>query len=76
MLDTALDLLAQGLLTQLPASVITAVVTALGARVIRRRRKPEDGSHGAQRPEPSGDTENALDGVLQDASAQRAGDDD
>ncbi|GAA5609842.1 hypothetical protein Spla01_00972 [Streptomyces platensis] len=59
MLDTVLNLLAQGLLTQLPASVITAGITAVGAGVIHRRRKRGDCVHRAQRPEPGGNTENS-----------------
>jgi hypothetical protein len=39
MLDTALNLMAQGLLTQLPASLITAAVTACTIWALRRWRK-------------------------------------
>lgn len=39
MLDTALHLVARGLLTELPASLITAALTALIAWAIRRRCK-------------------------------------
>lgn len=42
MLDTALSLLAEGLLTQLPASLLTAAATALCAWAIRRSRKPRE----------------------------------
>ncbi|GHE00358.1 hypothetical protein [Streptomyces alanosinicus] len=42
MLDNALALVAEGLLTQLPASLLTAAVTALavwGVRKCRKRQK-------------------------------------
>lgn len=42
MLDTALNLMAQGLLTQLPASLITAVLTAFAAWAARRGRGKGD----------------------------------
>lgn len=38
MLDAALTLMAQGLLTQLPASLITAAFTALAVWGVRRWR--------------------------------------
>ncbi|MFB6772820.1 hypothetical protein [Streptomyces sp. NPDC056337] len=41
MFGAALDLLAQGLLTQLPASLITVGATALCTWAVRRK-KPED----------------------------------
>ncbi|MEU9858778.1 MYXO-CTERM sorting domain-containing protein [Streptomyces sp. NPDC047974] len=47
--STALDLLTQGLLTELPSSLITAAVVAAVAWALRRRRKrnhPEGGQDG------------------------------
>ncbi|MFJ7990504.1 hypothetical protein [Streptomyces sp. NPDC096351] len=41
--ETALDLLAQGLLTELPASLVTAAVTALAIWAFRRYRKRGSG---------------------------------
>jgi mannose/fructose/N-acetylgalactosamine-specific phosphotransferase system component IID len=41
MFEATLNLLIQGLLTQLPASLITAAITALCAWAARRKRKPE-----------------------------------
>ncbi|MGW3378148.1 hypothetical protein [Streptomyces hydrogenans] len=48
-MSTALDLLTQGLLTELPSSLITAAVTATAVWALRRRRKrdqPEGGQGG------------------------------
>ncbi|MFB6679899.1 hypothetical protein ACFCWG_47485 [Streptomyces sp. NPDC056390] len=42
MYEAALDLLAQGLLTQLPASLITVAATAFCTWMVRRKRKPEE----------------------------------
>ncbi|MFJ7306137.1 hypothetical protein [Streptomyces sp. NPDC099088] len=42
MLDTALNQLAQGLLMQLLASLITAAATALTTWASRKRRKPKE----------------------------------
>lgn len=42
MLDTALSLLAEGLLTQLPASLLTAAATTFCIWMVRRRRKPRE----------------------------------
>ncbi|MFD7570228.1 hypothetical protein ACFV6U_06835 [Streptomyces sp. NPDC059810] len=47
--ETALDLFAQGLLTELPASLITAVVTALAVWAFRRYRKRGNGGDDADR---------------------------
>ncbi|WP_432089672.1 hypothetical protein [Streptomyces sp. bgisy095] len=45
MIDTAtmLDLIAQGLLSELPSALITAAVTALVVWALRRYRKRDDG---------------------------------
>ncbi|MFJ7067926.1 hypothetical protein [Streptomyces sp. NPDC101115] len=43
MFDTALDLLAQGLLTELPSSLITAAITAAVIWAFRRYRKRGNG---------------------------------
>lgn len=40
MLETALELVVEGLLTQLPASLLTAAATGLCVWLIRRRQKP------------------------------------
>lgn len=40
--DTALNLLTQGLLTQLPAGLITAALTGFVAWAIGKRRNPGD----------------------------------
>jgi hypothetical protein len=42
MLDTALSLLAEGLLTQLPANLLAAAATALCVWAINKRRKPKE----------------------------------
>jgi hypothetical protein len=42
MLEASMELLAEGLLTQLPASLLTAAATALCAWTIGRRRKSRD----------------------------------
>ncbi|MFE1273344.1 hypothetical protein [Streptomyces sp. NPDC058757] len=46
--STALDLLTQGLLTELPSSLITAAVVAAVAWALRRRKRnhPEGGRDG------------------------------
>lgn len=41
MVDTAFGLLAQGLLTQLPASLVTVAATAFCTWIVRKRKKPE-----------------------------------
>lgn len=46
---TALDLLAQGLLSELPSALITAAVTALVVWAVRRCRKRGDGGDGTGR---------------------------
>ncbi|MFF5924149.1 hypothetical protein ACFY8C_38365 [Streptomyces flavochromogenes] len=46
---TALDLIAQGLLSELPSSLITAAVTALAVWAARRYRKRDDGGNGTGR---------------------------
>ncbi len=40
MFDASISLLVAGLLTQLPASLLTAAATAFCAWAVRRRRKP------------------------------------
>ncbi len=42
MFEVALELVAQGLLTQLPASLLTAGATVFCTWVVRRWRKPKD----------------------------------
>jgi ABC-type Co2+ transport system permease subunit len=42
MFDSALKLLAQGLLTELPTALLTAAITALAAWAIDKRRKQGD----------------------------------
>lgn len=42
MLETALHMIVEGLLTELPASLITAALVAACAWVIRRKRKSVD----------------------------------
>ncbi|GAA2426489.1 hypothetical protein GCM10010255_81050 [Streptomyces coeruleofuscus] len=42
MFDIALKLLAQGLLTELPAALLTSAITALAAWAIGKRRKQGD----------------------------------
>ncbi|MGA4980063.1 hypothetical protein [Streptomyces cinereoruber] len=42
---TALDLIAQGLLSELPSALITAAVTALVVWALRRYRKGGDGGN-------------------------------
>ncbi|WP_411078290.1 hypothetical protein [Streptomyces sp. cmx-10-25] len=51
MLDTAtaFDLIAQGLLSELPSALITAAVTALVVWAVRRHRKRGDGGDGTGR---------------------------
>ncbi|MFB7031459.1 MULTISPECIES: hypothetical protein [unclassified Streptomyces] len=51
MLDTAtvLDLIAQGLLSELPSALITAAVTALVVWAVRRHRKGGDDGDGTGR---------------------------
>ncbi|WP_159041907.1 hypothetical protein [Streptomyces aureus] len=46
---TALDLIAQGLLSELPSALITAAVTALAVWAVRRYRKGGDGGDGTGR---------------------------
>ncbi|MFE5515858.1 hypothetical protein ACFQ9J_35585 [Streptomyces sp. NPDC056529] len=46
---TAFDLIAQGLLSELPAALITAAVTALVVWAVRRYRKRDDGGNGTGR---------------------------
>ncbi|MEU1867869.1 hypothetical protein [Streptomyces gardneri] len=46
---TALDLLAQGLLTELPSSLITAAATAFVIWAFRRYRKRGSGRSGTDR---------------------------
>ncbi|GHG29467.1 hypothetical protein [Streptomyces hydrogenans] len=42
MIDTALTLIVQGLLTELPASLITAACTALVVWAVRKRAGQQD----------------------------------
>ncbi|MFI8404955.1 hypothetical protein ACIGG5_32525 [Streptomyces sp. NPDC085463] len=46
---TALDLITQGLLSELPSALITAAVTALVLWAVRRYRKRGDGGDGTGR---------------------------
>lgn len=47
--ETALGLLTQGLLTELPASLITAAITALAVWAFRRYRRRGNGRGDADR---------------------------